>query len=139
MGAVAVGYKCHCSWHLPSGRQWLGAGWAPWRGCGVPPLLLMHGHRAFASVAVYGVGSHSSYNSLTYIQPHEDPPPPHTKVTIVGKNEIYKRKNPIGHFWYTNFWVPDPPHPLFSSNVSLSCHLSPFQPRQDPAMTQYHR
>ena len=34
MGAVTVGYKCHSSWHLVSGRQWLGIGWAPWRGGG---------------------------------------------------------------------------------------------------------
>ena len=31
LGAVSVGYKCHSRWHLPSGRQWLGIGWAPWR------------------------------------------------------------------------------------------------------------
>ena len=34
MRAVAVGYKCHCSWHLPSGRQWLDMGWAPRKGEG---------------------------------------------------------------------------------------------------------
>ena len=49
MGAVTVGYKCHCSWHLASGGQWLGIGWPPcrgggvgtwpWRGGGVPPPL----------------------------------------------------------------------------------------------------
>ena len=33
-GAVTVGYKCHWSRHLASGRQWLGRGWAPWRGGG---------------------------------------------------------------------------------------------------------
>ena len=40
------------------------------------------------------------------------PPPPQTKVTIVGKNEIYRWKIWLGHFKYTNFWVPDPPPPL---------------------------
>ena len=34
---VTVGSKCHRAWQLPSGRQWLGIGWAPWRGRGVPP------------------------------------------------------------------------------------------------------
>ena len=32
LGAVTVGYKCHRRWHFASGRQWLGVGWAPWRG-----------------------------------------------------------------------------------------------------------
>ena len=32
LGAVTVGYKCHGAWYLPPGRQWLGTGWAPWRG-----------------------------------------------------------------------------------------------------------
>ena len=27
--AVTVGCKCHSSWHLPSGRQWLGIGSVP--------------------------------------------------------------------------------------------------------------
>ena len=34
MRAVTVGYKCHSSWHLESGGQWLAIGWAPWRGLG---------------------------------------------------------------------------------------------------------
>ena len=54
--------------------------------------------------------------------PQDRPPPPlQTKVTIVGKNEIYKRENLMAPFWYTNFWVPDPPSPpaLFSSNVGI--------------------
>ena len=43
-GAVAVGYKYHGSWNLPSGRQWLGIGCVPWRreGGGVTPPLSMH-------------------------------------------------------------------------------------------------
>ena len=32
--AVTVGYKCHLGWHSASGGQWLGIGWAPWRGGG---------------------------------------------------------------------------------------------------------
>jgi hypothetical protein len=28
-------HKCHGSWHLPSGRQWLGIGLATWQGGGV--------------------------------------------------------------------------------------------------------
>ena len=42
LGAVTVGFKCHCSWHLPPGKQWLGIGWAPWRGGGGTSLPLMH-------------------------------------------------------------------------------------------------
>ena len=34
--------------------------------------------------------------------------PLQTKVTIAGNNEIYNWENLSGHFWYTNFWVPDP-------------------------------
>ena len=37
LGAVTVGYCCHSAWHLPSGGQWLGIGWAPWRGATSPP------------------------------------------------------------------------------------------------------
>ena len=42
-----------------------------------------------------------------------------TKVTLVGNNEIsHWKKISSGHFWYTNFWVPEPPPflPLLSSN-----------------------
>ena len=44
LGAVTVGYKCRGSWRLPSGGQWLGIGWAPWRGGwgGYLPPLPMH-------------------------------------------------------------------------------------------------
>ena len=35
LGAVTVGYKCHRGRNLASGGQWLGIGWALWRG-GVP-------------------------------------------------------------------------------------------------------
>ena len=38
-------------------------------------------------------------------------PPPQTKVTIAGKNDICKREIWSGQFWYTKFWVPDPPPP----------------------------
>ena len=38
LGAVTVGHKCHGGWYLPSGRQRLGIGWAPWRG-GYLPLF----------------------------------------------------------------------------------------------------
>ena len=33
------------------------------------------------------------------------PPPPQTKGTIVEDDEIYRRKNLVDHFWYTDFWV----------------------------------
>ena len=46
--SVAIGSTAHAipraagtpppSWHLASGRQWLGVGWAPWRGGGGTPL-----------------------------------------------------------------------------------------------------
>ena len=42
------------------------------------------------------------------------PPPPQTKVTIVGKNEIYIRENLMGPFL-----VPDPPPPPKSSGGSV--------------------
>ena len=47
MGAVTVGYKCHGRRHLASGGQWLGIGWALWRGGGggtpPPPFQCMAG------------------------------------------------------------------------------------------------
>ena len=39
----------------------------------------------------------------------QHPPPPKTKVTIVGKNGIYRWENLIGPFLEQKFWVPDPP------------------------------
>ena len=33
-GGVLEPIKRHGGWHLPSGGQWLGIGWAPWRGGG---------------------------------------------------------------------------------------------------------
>ena len=40
--------------------------------------------------------------------PQPPPPPFQTKVTIVGKNEIYTRKDLVGPLWDTNFWDPPP-------------------------------
>ena len=37
------------------------------------------------------------------------PPPPRTKVTIVGKNEIYHWENLIGQFLVHNISGPRPP------------------------------
>ena len=40
------------------------------------------------------------------------PPPPQTKGTVVGNNEMCRWENPIGPFLvHTLFWVPDPPPP----------------------------
>ena len=47
------------------------------------------------------------------------PPPPKTKVTIVGRNEIYHWEILLGHFWYTNFSPPPP---------SLLIHYIPAYP-----------
>ena len=64
----------------------------------------------------------------------EDPPPPQdpppqTKVTIVVKNEIFKRESLIGLFLVHKLFAPPPP-PLLSSNVSLpgpcGCPALPF-------------
>ena len=50
--------------------------------------------------------------------PPPAPPPFQTKVTIVEKTEIGKILS--GYFWYTNFWVRDPPSPPFPpSNTSF--------------------
>ena len=37
------------------------------------------------------------------------PPSSQTKVTLVGKNEVYHRENLVSHFWYTNFGSQTPP------------------------------
>ena len=46
-------------------------------------------------------------------------PPPPTKVTIVGTNDIYKRDNVIGPFLVHKRLGPRPPPPFLSSDVSL--------------------
>ena len=38
-------------------------------------------------------------------------PPLQTKVTIAGTTKFKREKISSGHFWYTNFWIPDPPPP----------------------------
>ena len=58
--------------------------------------------------------------------PKTPSPPPQTKVTIVGKNEIYNRENPAGHIWYTKFWVQNPLPP------------SPPLLKRSPALTLLH-
>ena len=54
------------------------------------------------------------------------PPPPQTKVTIVGKKEIYKRENLIGPFSVHKLLGPRPPLPPPSppSNTSLGAGRS---------------
>ena len=47
-----------------------------------------------------------------------DPPPPKTKVTLAGKNEISRRENLVGPFFGTQTFGSQTPLPL-SSNVSL--------------------
>ena len=43
--------------------------------------------------------------------PQTASPPPQTKVTIVGKNEIYKRENLVGLFLVQKLLGPRPPPP----------------------------
>ena len=43
--------------------------------------------------------------------PHTIGGAPQTKVTTVGKNEIYNRENLVGPFLVHKIWVPDPPPP----------------------------
>ena len=50
--------------------------------------------------------------------PPPSTPPPQTKVTIVGKNEIYNREKLSGPFLVHRVLGPRPP-PLLSSNASL--------------------
>ena len=50
------------------------------------------------------------------LPPGTPPPPPPDQSDHSGKNEMYNRENLVGHFWYTNFWVPDlPPPPSHTS------------------------
>ena len=49
--------------------------------------------------------------------PVPPPPPPLQTKVIAGKNEICIRKIWLGHFWYTIFWVPDPPHPPLCTSL----------------------
>ena len=42
-----------------------------------------------------------------------------TKLTIVGKNEIYNRKNLVGRFLVRKIWVPNPLPPPSSSKDTV--------------------
>ena len=48
---------------------------------------------------------------FTYTGIAGPPPPPETKVTIVGNNEIYKRENLVGPFLVHKLLGPRPPTP----------------------------
>ena len=45
------------------------------------------------------------------MRPPVPPPPPETKVTIVGKNKIYNRENLVGPFLVHKILGPSPPLP----------------------------
>ena len=76
------------------------------------------------------VRRHTKYRELGHLQrPLEEGHPPfRTQVTIVGKNEIYHRENFMGHFWYTNFWDPDPPSSLSPLSTAQHSTALPFDP-----------
>ena len=44
-------------------------------------------------------------------------PPPGPRCHVGKKMKFTKGNVDLGHFWYTNFWVPDPLPPLLSSNT----------------------
>ena len=52
--------------------------------------------------------------------PLDRPPPLQTKVTIVGKNEIYHWENLVGPFLVHTLLPLPPPPPLFESSLPLS-------------------
>ena len=60
-------------------------------------------------------------------QPRANPPaPPETKVTIVGKDEIYQRENLVGPLLVHNVLVPrPPPPPSLPSNDRLVNPVTP--------------
>ena len=43
------------------------------------------------------------------------PPPPSPKFLLWVKMKFAEGQICLGQFWYTNFWVPDPPPPPLSS------------------------
>ena len=53
------------------------------------------------------------------VLPPRTPPPPETKVSIVGKNEVYHWENLVGPFLLYNFLAPRTPPPPLSSNAHL--------------------
>ena len=100
--AVTVGYKCHRGWHLTAGGQWLGIGWAPWRGARGAPPLPMH--------------------------PRPSPPPaPHPKPKQLSswENEIFNRAPKMrGPFQvHKLFFAPIPPPPPCPVGQTLSTTL----------------
>ena len=60
-------------------------------------------------------------------------PPAQNKVTIIGKNE-----NLVGPFFYTDFWVPDPPPPLIQASL-LSSILPDGHPSCNLSKTLFGR
>ena len=67
-----------------------------------------------SQVLLFFCGGGGGGADITTADNHRWTPPPQTKVTIVGKNDIYRWASLVGpFFWYTIFWVPDllPPAP----------------------------
>ena len=64
-------------------------------------------HHSSITMAVHrrSKGGHPS------LDPPQPPPSPPDQVTTVGKNEIYKRENPIGPFLVHKLLGPRPPPP----------------------------
>ena len=76
-----------------------------------------------------GMAVHHRRTGAPPLPPGPPPPPLQTKVTIVGKNEIYNRENLVG---YTNFWVPDP-HP-FPPLLIFRCPPPPLTHTDTPGI-----
>ena len=89
--AVTVGYKCHGSWHLASGRQWLGIGWAPCRGWGTPPPPPSNASLPTPPPPVRSLTSPSPPPHPPFGPSHPPPPPPPVR----------------------SLTSPSPPHPPF--------------------------
>ena len=64
------------------------------------------------------------------------PPPLQTKVTIAGRNGILRGKFLLGHFCYTNFWVPSPPPPPSHTSLLVSVLDTVYDPFHRVAYTR---
>ena len=92
-------FALYSNFHFSPEEILFGFGWGGWFGLGGGAGLLVH---FFRIIKNQGGGA----------SPKTPSPPPQTKVTIVGKNEIYNSQNLVRPFLVHQVLGPKPPPPL---------------------------
>ena len=60
------------------------------------------------------------------------PPPPRTQISLWERMKFTEGIIGLGHFWYTNFWVPDPPPSLSDTPLPTPSAAPPLPPAFPP-------